>query len=715
MAWRYRDLRFVALAGLLGLLLVPPLRALLWGADPARPTLFGVPDLWGLLISVFAIVAVFLLDWLVAGQRVATAELQRSHHMLELVMNTIPQRLKWKDRNFRYIGCNRAAAQDAGLASPEEIVGKDDFDLAWKRSARLYREDDRIVFTENRSKVNYEEPQVRDDGSTLWLRTTKVPLRDEGGNVIGVFSSYEDITEAKKAGEELRRSEASYRTLVEQASDGIFVADAHGNFLDVNPSGCAMIGYTQEELLGMNMGELIPPADLAENPLRIPELRAGQRIIHERSLIRKDGSLLPVEISAKMLPDGLFQGIARDVSDRKRAEEERRNLESQLRQSQKMEVVGQLAGGVAHDFNNVLTAIQGNTEFLLRDRHAPERWRADLEEIRKATKRGAALTQQLLAFSRRQVLIPKTLDLNIVVGDMERMLRRLIGADVELVVDLEAGVGLVRADPGQVEQVIMNLVVNARDAMPEGGRLLIRTHNVEFDDEFVEAHPDAEVGSYVALTVRDTGLGMEEDTLERAFEPFFTTKGPGEGTGLGLSMVYGIVKQSGGHVSLSSEPGCGTDCTVYLPRSERAAEPRVDRTAGPCALKGSETVLLVEDEPQVRVLTERVLGSQGYRVLCAGDPDLALDIARKHDGAIDALVAGLVLPRMSGRELAETVRRARPEIRVLFVSGYTHETVFDGGAIEEQSAFLEKPFSVDSLLRKLREVLDAPRVGAPRA
>jgi CheY-like chemotaxis protein len=307
------------------------------------------------------------------------------------------------------------------------------------------------------------------------------------------------------------------------------------------------------------------------------------------------------------------------------------------------------------------------------------------------------------------------LDLNIVVGDMERMLRRLIGADVELIVDLDAGLGLVRADPGQVEQVIMNLVVNARDAMPEGGRLLIRTHNVEFDEEFVGAHAGAEAGTYVALTVRDTGLGMEEDTLERAFEPFFTTKGPGEGTGLGLSMVYGIVKQSGGHVSLSSERGRGTDCTVYLPRCERADEPNVDGTAGPCALKGSETVLLVEDEPQVRVLTERVLGSQGYRVLCAGDPEMALDIASKHDGPVDVLVAGLVLPRMSGRELAETMRRARPEMRVLFVSGYTHETLFERGTIEEQAGFLEKPFSVESLLRKLREVLDSPSVGASRA
>jgi len=703
MAGRYRDWRFGALAALLALLLVNPVRAVVVG-DAVSPV-FGIEGLWGLVISFFALGAVFLLDRVVAEQQRASDSLEHSHRILQLVMDTIPQRLFWKDRNYRYIGCNKAAAEDAGLDSPEDIVGKTDFELAWRQSAHIYRTDDEAVIAENRSKVGYEEPQVRDDGTELWLRTTKVPLRNEMGEVIGVFGSYEDITERKRAEQELRRSEERYRTLVEQASDGIFVTDQEGNFVDVNSSACAMVGYSRSELLSMHMRDLVRPEDIAEQPLRFPELRAGKHTVTERRLKRKDGELVPVEISAKMLPDGRIQGIARDISERKRAEEERERLEAQLRQAQKMETVGQLAGGIAHDFNNLLTAIQGHAELLMQDADVPERWIGDLEEIRKASRRGASLTQQLLAFSRRQVLVPRTLDLNAVVSDLENMLRRLVGPTLQLEIQRDPDLGLVRADPSQVEQVVMNLVVNARDAMPRGGSVVIETRNAEFDAAFVETHPGAQPGSYVALCVRDGGRGMDAATLERAFEPFFTTKGPGEGSGLGLSMVYGIVKQSGGYVWLSSEPGAGTECTVYLPRVSGAVEVEQEARASPASSHGWETVLVVEDTEQVRRLAGRVLRERGYTVLSTADPEEALEMAEAHDGPIHLLMADLVLPKMSGRELGERLRAHRPEIRVLYMSGYTQETVFQRGLLGRDVVFLQKPFSIEALLAKVSQIL----------
>ena len=380
-----------------------------------------------------------------------------------------------------------------------------------------------------------------------------------------------------------------------------------------------------------------------------------------------------------------------------------RSLEAQLAQSQRLEAVGRLAGGVAHDFNNILTAIGGYTDLLLADMAPTDARRQDVEEILRAAQRAAALTQQLLAFSRRQVMQPKVLDLNALVADIEKMLRRLIGEDILFATVLHPRTGNVRADPGQLEQVIVNLAVNARDAMPEGGRLTIETRSVELDESYRTEHPTVSPGPYVMLAVSDTGIGMDEETRTRIFEPFFTTKVRGKGTGLGLATVYGIVQQSGGHIWVYSEPGRGTTMRVYLPRVDAPAD-KLERPgdAPPQDLRGTETILLVEDEASVRAVTGQLLARNGYTVVEAADGPsaLALDIPK-----LDLLLTDVVMPGMSGRELANQLTARRPGLRVLYMSGYTDDAVVRHGMLEPGLSYLEKPFRPDALLRKVRETL----------
>ncbi|HLQ59905.1 MAG TPA: ATP-binding protein, partial [Gemmatimonadales bacterium] len=392
-------------------------------------------------------------------------------------------------------------------------------------------------------------------------------------------------------------------------------------------------------------------------------------------------------------------GTQRDVT-------EQRHLEEQFRQSQKMEAVGQLAGGIAHDFNNLLTAILGNTQLLLRDLPPGDAKRGDVEEIRKASERAASLTRQLLAYSRRQMLQPKVLDLNVVVAEMDKMLRRLIGEHIALVAALQSDLGHVRADPNQIEQVIVNLAVNARDAMPDGGKLTIETANVDLDETFAQAHLGSVPGAYAMLAVTDTGHGMDVNVRAHLFEPFFTTKEVGKGTGLGLATVYGIVKQSGGYISVYSERGRGSTFKIYLPRiatpsATPAAPPRVG------AARGSETVLVVEDELAVLTLSRRALEAQGYVVLAASDAAAALRVVERHGGTIHLLLTDVVMPGMSGRDLADRLTAQRPGIRVLYMSGYPGDAVVQHGTLPSGSAFLQKPFSPDGLARKVRDVLDA--------
>jgi signal transduction histidine kinase/ActR/RegA family two-component response regulator len=425
---------------------------------------------------------------------------------------------------------------------------------------------------------------------------------------------------------------------------------------------------------------------------------------------RKDGSLVTVRLNMRLVRDaagagGYIEGLIEDVT-------EQRSLENQFRQAQRLEAVGRLAGGVAHDFNNVLTAITGYSELLLDELTPGDPKRQDVEEIHAAARRAAGLTRQLLAFSRKQVFQTRVLDLNAVVRMLEKMLQRLIGEDVKLEIAPSSALGAVRADPGQIEQVIMNLAVNSRDAMPGGGRLTIETANVDLDEAYAREHAGAAPGRYVMLAVSDTGTGMDAETQSHIFEPFFTTKEQGTGTGLGLATVYGIVKQSGGHVWVYSEPGRGATFKIYLPRVDEPVEAQDAQQVAPPVAGGRETVLVAEDDPSVREIVAEVLTQKGYRVLRAPDGQTALEMARAQPGEIQLLVTDIVMPGMTGRELAEVLVAERAGVRVLYMSGYTDDAVVRHGVLAEGLPYLQKPFSPRALALKVREVLDRASVAA---
>jgi two-component system, cell cycle sensor histidine kinase and response regulator CckA len=512
-------------------------------------------------------------------------------------------------------------------------------------------------------------------------------------------------TERKAAVEALTESEAHYRVLFERHPNPLWVYDLGTTaFLAVNEAAVQHYGYSGAEFLGMTLEAIRPPEDVERLRTHRSKLEAGLVEVGEWRHRTKDGTIIDVDIARHTLT---FAGrpaaleIARDITQRK-------SLEAQLLQAQKMEAVGQLAGGVAHDFNNLLTVILGSAELLLASlgRNHPDREEA--EEIRKAALRAADLTRQLLAFSRQQVLAPQVLDLNEAVANMDQILRRVIGEDIDLLTAPSRDLRAVRADPSQLEQVVMNLAVNARDAMPNGGKLTIETANVELDDAYAREHGAVKPGYYVMLAVSDTGVGMDAETRARIFEPFFTTKPKGKGTGLGLATVYGIVKQSGGFIWVYSELGRGTTFKIYLPRVEGAAVPARPTPPSTPSRRGSETILLVEDQEEVRRLARRVLETLGYTVLVAASGAEALQLAGAHAGPIHLLVTDVIMPGMSGREVGLLLAPARPETKVLYVSGYANESIVHHGVLEPGIAFLQKPFTVEALGRKVREVLDTP-------
>jgi len=503
--------------------------------------------------------------------------------------------------------------------------------------------------------------------------------------------------------EALRLSEERYRSLFENMLEGYAYCKMvveNGEFrdfvyLDVNPAFERLTGLAG--VVGKRVTDVIP--GIRESDPELFELygRVAFSGRPERVEIHVEAMKIWFSVSVYCAGEGLFVAVFDNVT-------ERRKLEDQFRQSQKMEAVGRLAGGVAHDFNNLLTVINGYSELLLRQLGEDSPLRKEVDEIRKAGDRASMLTRQLLIFSRRQVLQPKVLDLNATVSGMATMLRRLIGEDIDLRIVPEEGLGRVKADPGQVEQIILNLVVNARDAMPGGGRLSIGTSNTLLDGTFSSMHPYTVTGPHVLLAVSDTGVGMSEDTQSHLFEPFFTTKERGKGTGLGLCTVYGIVKQSQGYIHVYSELGKGTSVKIYLPRAGGE-----DETVPPVpvpAPHGTETVLVAEDDAQIRDFVTRVLSAKGYRVLPASDGFDALRLCGEYADPVDLLVTDVVMPRMGGRELASRVETAKPGIRVLFVSGYTEDAISHHGILEAGLEFLQKPFTTDDLLRKVRKVLD---------
>jgi two-component system cell cycle sensor histidine kinase/response regulator CckA len=525
----------------------------------------------------------------------------------------------------------------------------------------------------------------------------------------GLISIALEASERTEVEQALRESEERYRIVAETATDAILTIDERSTILFANSATEAVFGYPPEQLVGGELAMLIPEAS---NHLLTGTGALGPRRLELRGLHRS-GAEIPIEVSFGEYRRGgrhLFTGIVRDVS-------ERRMLEDQLRQAQRMEAVGRLAGGVAHDFNNLLTVITGFGDLALRQLRPGDPMRPDLEEVVRAGERAASLTRQLLAFSRRQMLEPRVLDLNAVVIDLNRMLERLIGEDVELVLRLDESLRSVRADPGQIEQVIANLAVNARDAMPEGGTLTVTTSVVELGAHTARARGLEGAGEYVSLSVSDTGVGMDAETLTHIFEPFFTTKEVGKGTGLGLATVYGIVIQSGGALVVESEPNRGTTFTIFLPAYEGQVEARESTAFESRVPRGSETILVAEDERSVRKLATEVLKSAGYRVLEAENAGDALLVSEAYDGPIDLLLTDVVMPKMSGRKLAERLVSERPSMKVLYMSGYTEDAILQHGVSEERTAFLPKPFAPEELGRRVREVLDDIRAdrGSDRA
>jgi PAS domain S-box-containing protein len=516
----------------------------------------------------------------------------------------------------------------------------------------------------------------------------------------------------ERASQAAHESESRFRTIFEQAAVGMAQSSLDGRFIRLNQRFCEIMGYSRQELLHLTYREITHPDDLARDEQRVAQLLRGElsRYAVEKRYLRKDGGVVWANLTLSLLYSASgdpvhFVVVVEDITGQKRAEEERRNLERQLLQAQKMESVGRLAGGVAHDFNNHLTVIDGYCAMLLDEMGPDDPLREPVEEILLAGNRAAALTQQLSAFSRKQMSEPRVISLNDVVADSGKMLSRLIGGDIEIVTHLDPGLGSVVVDPSQMNQVLMNLAINARDAMPDGGRIIMETSNTDLDEGYAAQHAGVEPGPYVLLSITDTGAGMTQEVMQHIFEPFFTTKGVGVGTGLGLSTVYGIVKQAGGWIWVYSEPGKGSTFKLYLPRAGGAPEPPAAPVSAAETLRGTETVLVVEDQPDVRKLTLAMLESQGYRLLEAANGSEALSLCQRYPEPIHLLITDVVMPGMTGRELSRLLVGLRPSLKTLYTSGYPANAIAHEGVLDPGVAYLPKPFSSAQLAAKVREVI----------
>ena len=515
----------------------------------------------------------------------------------------------------------------------------------------------------------------------------------------------------RRATQSLRESEERYRDLFENANDIIYTHDLAGNFTSINKAAEQIIGYTNDEVVKSNILSVVAPehADIVRRMIS-RKIAEGGITQYELEIVCKNGRRIPLEVSTRIICSGGkpvgVQGIARDITYRKRAEAEKGKLQAQLQQAMKMEAVGRLAGGVAHDFNNLLTVVTGYSELLLQQIGKESSLHREVEEIQRAGERAASLTQQLLAFSRKQIIEPKVVRLDRLVAEVQTMLTRLIGEDIALQTATGESPGSVKIDPGQFQQILMNLVLNSRDAMPGGGKIVIETANVDLDESYCATHPYVTPGRFVMLAISDTGQGMSDEVKEHVFEPFFTTKERGRGTGLGLATTYGAVKQSGGSIEVSSEVGIGTTIKIYLPRVEEDASPPVKDGRPQDMRGGSESVLLVEDEDAVRNLGVQILERLGYRVLQARNGAEAIALAQGYGDRIDLLLTDVVMPGMSGRELATALVLQHPEMRVLYTSGYTDDAIGKHGVLDEGVSFIGKPYTPLALARKVREVID---------
>jgi two-component system, cell cycle sensor histidine kinase and response regulator CckA len=611
------------------------------------------------------------------------------------------------DDQSRTTFANRALEKMLGYA-PGEMLGKSVFEfLDGEGRARTEQS-----LARRRQGVSERQDQkyLHKDGTPVWVLMEASPMLDDAGNYSGGLAMVTNVTDRKRAEDDLRASEERYRLLFDGCPLPIWLTDVSSlRFIEVNQAALDLFAYEREEFLRLDVGALVSRDEL----LRVEQdlIDSLARGVQQRSrrAVKKNGVVVELAGTSQTFLLGDRQValvIVQDMTERNR-------LEAQLTQSRKMEAIGILAGGVAHDFNNLLSIMVTYTAFALEALAPGAPLRADIEEVAKAGERAVSLVRQLLAFSRQQILEPTILDLNATLAAIEPMLRRLVGENIELLTVMEPALGRISADSGQIEQVIMNLVVNARDAMPTGGELTIETTNATVADRRPDSHAGVRPGAYVKLTVSDTGSGIAAATKEHIFEPFFTTKGVGKGTGLGLSTVLGIVQQSGGQVELDSELGKGSRFEIYLPRVDEPLTPMRAPSVGPTA-GGPETVLLVEDDEQVRALCRAILRRNGYEVLMASNAGEAFLIAEQHAGPIHLLLTDVVMPRMNGRQLAERLASSRPDMKVLFMTGYTDDTVVRQGVFDSDMALLQKPITPEALARRVRAVLDGTARGVGR-
>lgn len=641
----------------------------------------------------------------ISDRKLAEEALRESENRLRSIVENEPECVKVVAPDGTLLEMNSAGLAMIEAESAEAVVGQSVYPLVAPEHQEAFRNLTESVCRGNKGTLEFEVVGLK--GTRRWVETHAVPFGNGSTEKFSLLGISRDVTDRRRAEEALRRSEASYRSLVEGAPYGIYRSTADGKFQSVNPALVHMLGYdSEEELLTLDMSTDV--YQVASERTHLLEVFRERFEGVEVQWKRKDGTPITVRLSGRAVcaepgDSSYFEGIAENVT-------EQRVLEHQLRLAQKMEAVGQLAGGIAHDFNNLLGVIIGYSEILTDRLDTASPLRNHAEEIKKAGNRAATLTRQLLAFSRQQVLQPRVIDLNSVVADLEKMLRRLISEDVELVTVFEPALGQVKADPGQIEQVLMNLAVNARDAMPHGGKLIIETLNTEVDQAYARRRPLVRPGRYVVVAMSDTGVGMDAKTQTHIFEPFFTTKEQGKGTGLGLATVYGIVKQSGGFIWVYSELGKGTTFKIYLPRIDEAVEAAGRDQDEPEVARGSETILLVEDADSLRELTREFLQSSGYIVLDAADSTTAMQLSKQHKGPIHLLLTDVVMPGLSGRQLAERLTNLRTGMKVIYMSGYTDDAIVHHGVLERGTVLIQKPFTRVALTQKVREVLGVPEV-----
>ena len=641
----------------------------------------------------------------------AEYELQSARAFLDSVINAIADPVFVKDDKRRFVLVNEALCAIAGRPR-ESLIGKNDDEMFPEEEAAVLRKTDDIVLDTGKENVNEESLTNFSSGEVRTIVTSKTCYIDPAGKkfIVGVAR---DITDRKRAEEQLRISEEKYRNIFENMQDVYYETSLDGLILEISPSIEAISSgqYRQTDLIGQQMLDFYDDAQERER-LITKLLETGSFSDFEILLRNRDGSLVPCSISAKLWRDDQGNpvkiiGSMRDTIERKKAETEREKLQAQLVQAQRMESVGRLAGGVAHDYNNMLSVILGYTEMAMEQVDPDGPIYDNLKEVYIAGKRSIDITSQLLAFARKQIVRPIVMDLNETVDEMLKMLRRLIGEDIDFAWEPAIGLWPVKMDPSQIDQILANLCVNARDAISDIGKITIETQNVELDEQYCADHTGFVPGQFVMLAVSDNGCGMDKETREHIFEPFFTTKDIGKGTGLGLAMIYGIVKQNNGFVNVYSEPGIGTTFKVFLPRRSIETDEAITEVIHEGVVFGKgETLLLVEDEPAIIKMCQTMLKKLGYNVLIAHIPDEAVNLASEHSGIIHLLMSDVIMPGMNGRDLADKLKAIRPDIRVLFMSGYTANVIANHGVVQDEGEhFIQKPFSMKKLSVKVREAL----------